>query len=166
MSDVETLETCAGCGATIYPEHLASRKAERMAGKVYCVHCVRERTAASTPAPSVVVSATVAPSTASAGDAAGAVPAEPARKTQITFERTTNGRRQSFRRPMSSDPAVATRCRVFHCRLNDAAIRSMEDQINEWADSDDSIHIRYSTSAIGPFDGKATEPHLILTVFY
>lgn len=60
----------------------------------------------------------------------------------------------------------ATRCRVFHAKLNDGALSFMENQINEWTDAHPDIVIKFMSTAIGIFEGKHTEPHLIVTVFY
>jgi hypothetical protein len=34
---------CASCGATIYPEHLQQHKADRVAGRLLCPHCLIEQ---------------------------------------------------------------------------------------------------------------------------
>lgn len=61
----------------------------------------------------------------------------------------------------------ATRCRVFHSRLNDGAMSYMENQINEWADANPDIVIKFMSTTIGMFEGKQQrEPHIIITVFY
>jgi hypothetical protein len=60
----------------------------------------------------------------------------------------------------------ATRCRVFHAKLNDGAISYCENQINEWTDANPEIVIKFMSTCIGVFEGKSTEPHLIITVFY
>jgi len=62
--------------------------------------------------------------------------------------------------------AAATRCRTFHSKLSDAAVAYMNNQVNEWVDSDPEIEIKFATSTIGVFEGKHAEQNLILTVFY
>ena len=59
----------------------------------------------------------------------------------------------------------ATRTRIFHSKLNDAAFALMDQGINEWIDSA-GIEIKHVSSCIGIFEGKKPEPHLILTVWY
>ena len=62
--------------------------------------------------------------------------------------------------------AAATRCRAFHAKLSDAAVAYMNNQINEWVDSDPEIEIKFATSTIGVFEGKHAEQNLIITIFY
>ncbi len=38
----EKTESCQGCGATVYPEHLETGIAKRVDGKLLCSHCVKE----------------------------------------------------------------------------------------------------------------------------
>lgn len=168
MSSTEVLEFCARCGATIYPEHIQSRKAERIAGKLFCIHCTRE-SAGGAPAASVGV---VAPENGVNGEEVAPVvaeaeaPAAAPRKTAIAFDRPTAARLTNLQRPLDPASPFATRCRVFHCRLSDASVRNMEEQINEWVDSQDEVRIKFSTSSVGSVDGKSNDPHLFVTLFY
>lgn len=186
MAETETVETCAGCGATVYPEHLVSRKAERVGGQILCVHCVRERSGtADGEGPAPPGNSGGSNDTAVRRDAGGAASAPssipealpparsveeadapPPKKPQISFERGHAARKSAFRRPLAAQGPHATRCRVFHCRLNEPAVRTMEDQINEWIDADDALTVKFMTSSVGPFDTKSQEPHLIVTLFY
>lgn len=65
-----------------------------------------------------------------------------------------------------SKGASATRCRTFHSKLTDASVAYMNNQVNEWVDSDPDIEIKFASSTIGTFEGKHSEQHLIVTVFY
>ena len=171
MSTTEVLEFCARCGATIYPEHIQSRKAERIAGKLFCIHCTREsagghapplHAGAETPHENGAAAEEV---TVNAPESDAAPPAAP-RKTAIAFDRPTAARLTNLQRPLDPASPLATRCRVFHCRLSDASVRNMEEQINEWVDSQDDIRIKFSTSSVGSVDGKSNDPHLFVTLFY
>ena len=71
-----------------------------------------------------------------------------------------------YKRSLSLNASGATRCRTFHCKLSEAAVEFMNNQINEWLDHNDKIVIKFSNSTIGAFEGKHTEPNLIVTVFY
>jgi len=62
--------------------------------------------------------------------------------------------------------AAATRCRTFHSKLSDAAVAYMNNQVNEWIDSNPEIEIKFATSTIGVFEGKHAEQNLIITIFY
>ena len=59
----------------------------------------------------------------------------------------------------------ATRTRTFHSKLNDAALALMDQAIDEWIDSG-GIEVKCVSSCIGIFEGKKSEPHLILSMWY
>lgn len=46
--NTEDVKVCDACGASIYPEHLESRTADRLGGKLLCPHCLPQRRAQST----------------------------------------------------------------------------------------------------------------------
>ncbi len=177
----EALRTCEECGASIYPEHLDKGLAEEWQGKLLCVHCARDKHAAATPAggepsaPDLGVPITLADEDDVSGmlGAKGGV-AYDRRPTAIrSFGSGPGGMSEGtaisekdHRRPMLKDLPNATRARVFHCKLADAAMAYMCEQINEWADSRDDIQIKFATSCIGVVEGKHADAHLIVTVFY
>ncbi|MHC4093662.1 MAG: hypothetical protein ACYSVY_25895, partial [Planctomycetota bacterium] len=71
-----------------------------------------------------------------------------------------------YTRRLNPTVQTATRCRTFHTKLNDSAVAFMNDQINTWVDTNPDISIKFATSAIGIFEGKHSDPNLIVTVFY
>ena len=71
-----------------------------------------------------------------------------------------------FNRQLDPRAVFSTRCRTFHSKLSEAALEFMNNQINEWLDGHDEITIKFATSTIGLFEGKHTEPNLIMTLFY
>jgi len=71
----------------------------------------------------------------------------------------------TLKRPLSKGSS-ATRCRTFHSKLTDAAVAYMNNQVNEWVDSDPDIEIKFASSTIGTFEGKHSEQNLIITIFY
>ena len=42
----------------------------------------------------------------------------------------------------------------------------MNEQINEWLDKNPDVTIKFANSVIGMFEGKHTEPNIIMTVFF
>ena len=74
--------------------------------------------------------------------------------------------KEAFRRSLNTTGQGATRVRTFHTKLNDTAIRFMDQQIAEWIDSDDSIEVKVCSTTVGVVEGKRSEPHLIVTVWY
>lgn len=73
---------------------------------------------------------------------------------------------QRFKRPLQHDGKGATRCRIFHAKLNDGALRFMQENINDWIDGHADVEIKYANTQVGVVEGKSQEPHLIVTVFY
>ncbi len=182
MAAEPELRTCDDCGSTIYPEHLERRLAVEVAGKLLCAHCYQQQhatpadtTAAGgaeppgglSPAPlrdDVLVLAEEEPG---ANDArvSTAIRAFGGGPSGIT-EGAVRAPQAHLRRPLLAGVPNATRCRSFHCKLTDAAVTHMNDQINEWADAQDDIEIKFATSCIGVVEGKHADPHMIVTVFY
>ena len=60
----------------------------------------------------------------------------------------------------------AIRVRTFHSRLSDESLAYMDDKINEWLDGHPDIEIKFTTCAIGQYDGKIKEPAVIMNVWY
>jgi len=71
-----------------------------------------------------------------------------------------------YKRHLNRDNKGALRIRIFHAKLNDGALKFMEDQINDWVDSNPDIEIKHATTQVGVVEGKSSEPHLIVTLFY
>jgi hypothetical protein len=143
----EELLACDGCGASIYPEHIRNGAANRVAGKMLCAHCQTERHA---------------PQSHNAhNDGHAAHPPGAGAHHEHPHAPT-----HSFQRALLGEGHGATRCRTFHCRLNDTSIHMMNDQINEWADHHGDVEIKFASSSIGTVEGKHSEPHLFVTVFF
>lgn len=79
---------------------------------------------------------------------------------------STAGQDSSFRRALLKDAVTATRCRTFHAKLADGALAHLDEQINLWVDSHEDVQIKFATSTIGIVEGKHSDPHLIVTIFY
>jgi hypothetical protein len=71
-----------------------------------------------------------------------------------------------FKRRLDPRSPFGTRCRTFHSKLSDGAVSYMNQLVNEWADGNPDVNIKFATSTIGIFEGKHADPHLIMTVFY
>lgn len=159
---------CQGCGATIYTEHLDTGIAGYHGGKLLCPHCLQEAEAA----------ADHSTSNKNVEDleSISLVDEEPAARrgdgeTQVKSYSSESHVGGTFddlgmERPLNPDVPTATRCRTFHAKLNEGAVAFLNRQVNEWADADPSVTIKFATSTIGIFEGKKADPHLILTVFY
>lgn len=178
----EQVESCQECGATIYPEHLAKHTAERVQGKLLCPHCLQEKRASENVNHAELLSESVdirsepdnpiialAPDDGAADSSASA--AAPQSKSIKSFGggSVTLGQAVAdagLRRPTQKNVPYATRCRTFHCKLNETAIAYLDRMVNEWVDAHEEIEIKFATSTIGLFEGKHADPNLILTMFY
>lgn len=159
----EVLNICKECGATVYREHLDSGIARYEDGKLLCAHCVTEleNSRDNNTAPEAyepIVFDDEEPDPMSQSRIHGATSHGMA--TAGSWDDT------KFRRPLRPDKPGSTRCRVFHCKLSEGALDFMLAQINEWLDGNDQVVVKSMNSSIGPFEGKHTEQHLIITVFY
>ena len=86
-----------------------------------------------------------------------------------TFESSAKiGRtdKTSFNRKLNANGTGATRVRTFHTKLGDAAMKFLDEQINEWIDAGDDIEVKFCSTTVGVVEGKRQEPHLIITVWY
>lgn len=161
MAD-EDIKTCAGCGASVYKEHLDRGTAGYWAGQLLCNICLAERGQGppSRPADDDLAPIRLEESLGGATDVRAATSTDSIAAHQAVHDDS------AYKRPLQKGP-TATRCRSFHCKLTDGALSYLNQQINEWCDSNPEIHIKFSTSAIGSFEAKQHhEPHLIITVFY
>lgn len=175
MADEEQYQTCAECGATVYPEHIERGMAEQWEGKLLCVHCLKDKRDAAAgkkekSEDDIPIALTDTDGTDDAAADAGAVVYD----TKPTAIKSFGGGGMAvgqvgdrqYRRQLLTGTPNATRAKTFHCKLADGPINFLMEQINEWADSQDDIEIKFATSTIGVVEGKHADPHLIITVFY
>ncbi len=162
----EHFQSCDVCGATVYPEHIEKGLAGDWEGQLLCHHCLAEKKpqpASNTAGPTEPIKLADAPE-----------PGDPRSATAIRSFGGGPGRMgegllakdDKLRRNLLSDSPNATRCRTFHAKLTDAAFAHMNEQINEWVDANEGMQLKFATSCIGVVEGKHSDPHLILTVFY
>ncbi|MGB2820127.1 MAG: hypothetical protein WBF17_04045 [Phycisphaerae bacterium] len=73
--------------------------------------------------------------------------------------------KHEYKRPLNTDGSGATRCRTFHSKIAIASLEFMENQINDWLDSD-KIEVKHVGHVIGIMEGKRPEPNLLVMVWY
>ena len=156
----ESVLSCAKCGSTVYQEQLASQRAVLIAGEVVCWHCRQDT------APDEVPDAEEAPL-----DLVEEVDDDDGGASQIRafgagVERHVHFKEEGYQRPLLKDSPFATRCRTFHAKLTDAAVTNLNGMINDWVDAHEEVQIKFAETVVGIVEGKAHEPHLIITVFY
>lgn len=163
---------CQKCGASVYKQHLDSGIARYEGGNLLCAHCVadyeRSHDAATGADTAEFERITLESDDNEADDD---VPRVEMSESRIVTSGRTLGVAGAwddsrFKRPLDPRHEGATRCRTFHSKLTEGAIEFLNNQINEWLDSQDNIVVKFSNSVIGPFEGKHTDPNLIITLFY
>jgi len=165
----EVTSTCQQCGASVYKQHIESGIARYEHGKLLCSHCVNEYEHAHDKEGSVEEA--YEPIEFDDDDDRSSAPAELSSSRIHAASAATLGVAgawddSKYKRSLSPNASGATRCRTFHCKLSEAAVEFMNNQINDWLDHNDKIVVKFSNSTIGAFEGKHTEPNLIITVFY
>ncbi|MCH8807799.1 MAG: hypothetical protein IH986_17175 [Planctomycetes bacterium] len=173
MAGDEGTSTCEACGATIYPEHLERHTAGTWQGQLVCPHCLAEKKelAAAGGELSIALEDPPEPPVELADpdfDTPSSEPTPPKRTYGgggITFDRAVEDKTE-YRRPLLKGSRLATRCRTFHCKLNDASVAHLNQQINEWIDGQDDVEIKFAVSNVGIVEGKQSDHHLIMTLFY
>ena len=177
----ERVLSCQSCGASIYKEHLDKGLAGYRAGKLLCHFCSRENKAAPSSPASPVATAAAAPEsegelpTISLVDelepleppaARSGTGLSPAGSSMASTGAPIAREERRFSRPLNKTGAGATRCKTFHSKLSDDAVRHLDDLVNEWLEKNPDIEIKFATSTVGLWTGKHAEPNLILNVFY
>ncbi len=170
------IQTCKTCGASVYPEHVASGKAAEVDGKLRCPLCLVEykRTHHTDEIRYSGQTTMRAPGESDPGTLAIVDESEMSSSgsTQMRAfgQDTLSGAAvhddSHFTRPLLGPGEGATRCRTFHAKLNDGAVAFMNRQINEWADAHPEIVIKFASTTMGVWEGKKSDPTLIVTVFY
>jgi hypothetical protein len=161
MPASETLLSCSGCGATVYPEHLERHMAGYWAGTLYCKLCLTQKKSGTAPPPipeeltSFPLEEVVAES-ANAVAPAAPEPPKPAVPTVAPMTRRAP-------RPGSDG---ATRVHIFHARLSDGAVAHLDHQINDWLDQNPDVEVKFANTTVGTWEGKHPEPNLIMALFY
>ena len=160
---------CDACGASVYSDHIEAGIAGYAAGKMLCPHCLAEATAKPIRRESdggeSVGSIALTDGPIDLGDSSGGSALRLSSGASVTGG--PEDKTAEFKRtPLPPTQPAATRCRVFHSKLNDAAMEFMTDHINDWADSHPDVNIKFATSTVGVFEGKHPDPNLIITVFY
>lgn len=159
----EDVSVCEECGASVYKEHIESGIAGRHNGKLLCSHCMAENEGEGGDLDDM------APiEFDDSDDDAGTTDMSSTRIHTATGAEREGGAKDDseYSRPLNPNGTGASRCRMFHCRISQGAVDFMVNQMNEWLDENEDVTIKFSTTTIGLFEGKHTEPNLITTVFY
>lgn len=159
---------CSSCGASVYPEHLDAGIARYEGGKLMCPHCVVEYEKTHD---GEAIDDMLAPIAFDDEDMSGTKVDLGASRIQTTAADSLLGHQgawddSKWRRKLDPNAAGAIRCRLFHSKLSEAALNFMNNAINEWLDSNPQVTVKFANSTIGQFEGKHTEPNIIITIYY
>lgn len=72
---------------------------------------------------------------------------------------------EEFKRPLNMSGQGATRCKLFHTKIAAPSLEFMENQINQWVDSQ-QIEIKQVSQVIGILEGKTPVANLIVMLWY
>jgi hypothetical protein len=70
-----------------------------------------------------------------------------------------------FKRALNLTGQGATRCKVYYSKVAPPSLEFMENQINQWLDSE-QVEVKQVTQIIGIMEGKTPVPNLIVIVWY
>ena len=176
MPDKDDIKTCAECGASVYPEHIESGKAAVIDDRLRCPHCLTDYKESHHTDESRFDGQTTMRAPGEGADFTPISVDDDASPSQSTVLRAIGGDtliggeaqldESDLKRPLITDGTGATRSRTFHAKLNDGAVAFMNKHIADWADGNPDVVIKFATSAIGVWEGKKADSHLIVTVFY
>lgn len=156
-SGTDAISACGGCGASIYREHLDRGLAGRWAGQLLCPHCLAEKRG---PMPG-------AGDQVSVGSDEHDASAHPGRSSSYAgFAGLSDLDAIPHQRPLLPAGHGATRLRIYHCKLSDGPIMQLNRQVNEWLDMHPDIEVKFATTTIGTWEGRHSEQHFILTLYY
>ncbi|HUT56782.1 MAG TPA: hypothetical protein VNA25_02780 [Phycisphaerae bacterium] len=74
-------------------------------------------------------------------------------------------RTESYKRPLNVTGQGAIRCKLFHSKIAPPSLEYMQDQINQWLDSEEA-EVKMASQVIGIMEGKTPVPNLIVTIWY
>ena len=92
-------------------------------------------------------------------------PSAPKKSKPFGAAAMDDGHKKEFNRPLNNNGVGATRCRVFHSKIQENPLLHMETMINDWIDESD-IEVKHIGQSIGIMEGKRSEPNLLVTVWY
>jgi hypothetical protein len=153
---LDTVLACGICGASVYREHIDRGLAGRWAGQLLCTHCLAEKRGPVTPEVPHV--------TADEEHDNGSHPSRSS--TFAGFAGLNDLDAFAYQRPVLPAGRGASRMRIYHCKLSDGPIAQLNRQVNEWLDVHPDYEVKFATTTIGTWEGRHSEQHFILTLYY
>lgn len=159
--DSEILMACATCGASIYREHIHRGLAGMWGGRMLCPACLKPRRESGQGQPATETADS--PPTEAANDAP---PADEAEESSAEASVEAGANETTTEETISGNSHGARHVRTFHAKLSEAALRHMDEQVNSWLKSRPQIQVKFANTTVGIFEGKHSEPNMILTIFF
>jgi hypothetical protein len=158
--DSEILMTCATCGASVYREHIHRGLAGMWGGRMLCPTCLKPKreTGPLSPPAETTDDLPLAPSETEQSEVAEEPP--PTAPTE------TPASEAIAEEPVTATGTGARQMRTFHAKLSEASLHHLDDQVNTWLKRHPQVTIKLTNTTVGVFEGKHSDPTLILTVFY
>ncbi len=155
---------CDECGAVVYQEHLDRGLAVRRDEKLLCPHCLAEQKQAEAKAyvPEAEPLSLVAEPQTSDRTGPGSPMGSAVGPTVEPPEKEST----RYKRQLVKTGQGASRMRAFHTKMSEAGLRNLEIQVNEWLDANPEVEIKFASTTVGAWEGRHTETHLIVTVYY
>jgi hypothetical protein len=96
-----------------------------------------------------------------------AAPAPPASSKIRAFDQALGNRRHedNWNRSPNVTGTGAIHVKSFHCKLTGDSLDFLDEQINEWLDAHPQYEVKFVTTSVGEWSGKAKEPNLIVNVW-
>ncbi len=164
-SDAEPVSSCAGCGASIYQEHIDRNLAGLLSGDLYCPHCLTaKRQADSAMGSGQDIESLSLVDEPGSDDQAGRSSIHGF--SGFSVPDAMGAEKEEFQRQLNLTGKGATRIRIFHSKISEGAVRHLNEQINEWLDANPDIEIKFANTTVGMWEGKHSEPNLLLMLFY
>lgn len=167
------VKSCAKCGGSISSQSIIEGKAKFHEGKLVCSECVGKPQPASPASAThddgpIVIQMDDEPSVTEAVSLPAAPAGEPEGSEQIHVFAGGNANRreaQTFTRQPAVTGKGAIRVRTFDTKLSRGAMDMLDEQINAWLE-ESGYEVKFVTTTIGDVQGKKTEPHLIINIWY
>jgi len=175
------VKVCSKCGSSIPMPDILAGKAKLISGQLLCGDCAASGVATPAPATEPAPMRPSAPVVAAASQGAGAglisLPDDPVEPLTLGRPEAGDGRTEiisrgeehraevRYRREPHVSGTGPIRVKTFDTKLSRAAMELMDEQINMWLD-ETGYEVKMATTTIGDVQGKTTEQHLIVNIWY
>ena len=153
----DAVMSCNACGASIYREHIDRGLAGRWAGQLLCTHCLAEKRGGAADLEHL----------SQADEVDGTATGRSSSQTgQTGLANLSDLDTIHYKRPLLPAGHGASRVRVFHCKLSEGPLMQLNKQMNEWIDMHPDVEVKIANTTIGTWEGRHSEQHIIMSLYY